>query len=66
MQIHRKNPKIIATRAINAIVDLNTPGDSCFRFGVYITGLSRTLGVVEIDFLKVKLASKNKRKISND
>ena len=65
MQIHRKNPKIITTRAIDAIVDLETPASDLIS-GVNITGLTKTLGVVEIDFLKVKLASKNKRKISND
>jgi hypothetical protein len=52
---------MITTRAIVAIVILDNPGASCFRVGVNITGLSRKLGVVEIDFLEVKLASKNKR-----
>ena len=64
-QIQRKNPKIITTSEIDAIVYFETPA-SDLTSGVIITGLIKELGVVGIDFLKVKQDSKNKEKISND
>ena len=56
---------MITTSEITAMIVLETPASDLIS-GVNITGLTKELGVVGIDFLKVKPDSKNKEKISND